>query len=512
MNAKRRLSMSRFLRILLLLAAGLAFGATLSAQQLWREGGSASGLALSGEDQAEARLYGRYTSGGFKAPSEGASLWGTGADAAAESHFKDLVLAGRFSFDLVSGKDMYGSMFTQPGYYPIDVLEFTPGQKVKQTYGIGGSLAWMNGSRWIPGASLRFEGINYAKRKDIRHTTYRQEVEIMPSLLYRGDGWAAGATFRWEKTSEFIQAEQIGSATSDSYYAFLDKGLRYGAYQVWDGSGIHLKEAGVDRLPVKEITYEAGLQASLGDFLYGQTSYRILRGEAGEKGYTWFRFPGYGLDASLAGAFSSGAGRHVFRADYSWSRQDNFETVLEKVTTGGVTTPVEYGSNPVYKQEMVSVGASYRLEAERGWELSASAIITYDYQFSTMLYPFVDEDGAMHLSSSIEARIPAGRFTLGAGILYMDLLASRLHELTRLDEKLEVSTEPFRLSDFHAREQEVSDAPRIGGRLSLRCDFPLQNGNPLFVEAGFDFLHAFQVELLEGRNRQATQLTIGYQF
>jgi hypothetical protein len=504
--------MSRLLKCLLLLVPGLAFSTALSAQQLWREGGNASGLALSGQDQAEARLYGRYTSGGFKTPSEGASLWGTGAAAAAESHFKDLVLAGRFSFDLVSGKDMYGSMFTRPGYYPVDVLEFTPGQKVKQTYGIGGSLAWMNGSRWIPGASLRFEGVNYAKRKDIRHTTYRQEVEVVPSLLYRGDGWAAGATFRWDKTSEFIQAEQIGSATSDSYYAFLDKGLRYGAYQVWDGSGIHLKEAGVDRLPVKEITYGAGLQASLGDFLYGQAEYRVSRGEAGEKGYTWFRFPGRALDALLAGSFRGGDGRHTILLHYGWQRKENWETVLEKVTAGGVTTPVEYGSNPVFRQEILSAEPSYRFEAESGWEVSACAEVTFNHRLSTVLYPFGDDDSVTHLTSRIETKIPWGRFTLGAGLLLRNVLGSHTHTLTNTDESLGVSTEPFRLDDFYEKELEAADAARIGGKLSLRYSIPLRGGNPLFLEAGCDFVHAFRVERLEGRNRQVTQLTIGYLF
>lgn len=511
MNAKPRHSMSR-LKGLLAILLGLVFCARLSAQELWREGGNVSGMALTGENEADAGLYGRYTSGGFKDPSEGARLWSTGAEAQAESHFKDLFLAGHFSFGVVSGKDMYGSMFTRPGYYPVDVMEFTPGRKVRQVYGIGGALAWKNGSRWIPGISIQFEGENYAKRKDIRHTTYRQEVQLLPSLLYQGEGWAAGATFRWEKTSESIQAEQIGSATSDSYFAFLNKGLFYGAYQVWDGSGIHLKEAGVDRFPVKENSLGIGLQASVGDFLYGQAEYRRTCGEVGEKGYTWFRFPGSALDALLAASFSGDAGRHVFLAQYNWLRKDNYETVLEKVTEGGVTTPVEYGSNPVYKLEELSASTSYRFEAESGWEISAGVELTYDHQFCTILYPFVDEDGAMHLESALNARIPLGRFTLNAGLRYRDLLASHMHTLTKVDENLEVSSEPFRLQSVYDLQQEAADALCLGGSLSLRYHIPLRGGNPLYIEAGLDFLHAFQVQLLEGSNRQSTQITIGYQF
>ena len=34
---------------------------------------------------------------------------------------------------------------------------------------------------------------------------------------------------------------------------FLDKGLMYGAYEAWDGSGIHLSESGVNGFPIKRI-------------------------------------------------------------------------------------------------------------------------------------------------------------------------------------------------------------------------------------------------------------------
>ena len=104
--------MSRLIRSLLLMVLGLAFSTPLSAQQLWREGSNVSGRSLTGEDEAEAVLLGSFTSGGFKLPSEGRQLWSAGAGARAEKHFKDLVLTGDFSFDLVSGKEMYGSMFT----------------------------------------------------------------------------------------------------------------------------------------------------------------------------------------------------------------------------------------------------------------------------------------------------------------------------------------------------------------------------------------------------------------
>ena len=130
----------------------------------------------------------------------GKTVWSTQAQAAATSAFEDLYLTGVFGFDLSYGTGMMGSMFSDPGFYPIDVLEFTPGDKVKQTYTIGGGFAWKNGSRWTPGATASFQGVNYAKRKDLRHTTYRQEFEIAPSVHYRGDAFEAGLTGIFRKS------------------------------------------------------------------------------------------------------------------------------------------------------------------------------------------------------------------------------------------------------------------------------------------------------------------------
>ena len=507
MKAKHSLSMSKGL---LLMCLGLVFGARAAAQDLWREGPNVSGLSFYTESSAQASLYGKYTSGELKDPSEARELWIAGAAAQAETHFKDLVLTGQFSFEQASAQDMMGSMFTRPGSYPIDVLEFTPGPKLMQTYGIGGGLAWINGSRWVPGATLRFEGVNYSKRKDIRHTTYRQEVELLPSLLYKAPDWAAGATLRLEKTSEFIQAEQLGAATSESYYAFLDKGMRYGSYQVWDGSGIHLKEAGVDRLPVKELTMGAGLQASWKDLLYIQAHYDR---SSGEKGYTWFRVPGATAGVTLALALHGSEGTHMLKAELGWARKDNYESVIEKITSGGVTTPVEYGDNRIYALRELSFDPGYHYYGNNGFQIISALHLFYDRQLSTLLYPFMDHDEAMHLKWDVDTEIPLGKhFLLKGGALLRGKIGEHRHYIDRDDENLGVNGSPLRLESWWDPEQEVADATRFGALFALRYNFFLPGGNPLFVEAEWKFLHALNITLLPGSNRQCATLTLGYSF
>ena len=60
---------------------------------------------------------------------------------------------------------MCGSMFTEPGYYPVDILEFTPGRKVREDYTFTGGVSAVLGNRWTGGLRVEFEARNYAKRK-----------------------------------------------------------------------------------------------------------------------------------------------------------------------------------------------------------------------------------------------------------------------------------------------------------------------------------------------------------
>lgn len=506
MNAKHSLSMSR--RGLLVALLGVALGSPLGAQELWREGRNIGGLAFCESAGAEALIGGEFTSGGLRTLSEAPELWGGVVRAQAESHYKDLVLTGHFSFQLHSGKQMMGSMFTEPGYYPVDVLEFTPGQKTRQTYGIGGGLAWLNSSRWIPGATVRFQGVNYSKRKDLRHTTYRQEVEVAPSLLYAGNSWHFGVTGLFEKTSEFIQAEQLGAATAESYYAFLDLGMRFGNYQVWDGSGIHLSEAGVDRFAVKEYSYGGALQASYKDRFYADVEYTRSRGLVGEKGYTWYRFPGQALEAKLLGA----VGGHTFGLEAEWRQQSNRESVIERVTAGGVTTPSEYGSNPIFERRSVGGGPSWSYESEKGWSLSAEAEVEAEAAQSTLMYPYVATEQLTVFRLLLEGAVPLGPFEIEAGLGLRGALGEHQHALEIVDPLSHVVSVPFQLEEWHELEHELEEALCLRTALAIRYNFTLARKAACYVQASCQWDHAFKVELLPGANRQITQLSLGYNF
>ena len=508
MNARHSHYTSRTL--LVALSAVLLCAQAALAQGHWGEGVNIAGEAANAGlgHEAEASIGGKFTSGNFRSPSMGKTLWSAQADAAAVSSFEDLYLSGTFGFDLSYGTGMMGSMFSDPGFYPFDILEFTPGDKLKQTYNIGGGFAWKNGSAWTPGATVAFQGINYAKRKDLRHTTYRQEFDIAPSVHYDGGAFQLGLTGIFRKNSEFITAEQVGQTKAESYMAFLDKGMRYGTMQVWDGSGVHLNEEGVNRFPVKQYTYGAALQASYGKLLYADVEYTRSSGEVGEKGYTWFRFPGESLETKLILTLPGDGMVHNITVNYQWHSMENNETVTEKVTEGGVTTPRVYGSNLIFRHKDMSTGVRYALAHKNGWKAQGGVSFDHARDLSTLMYPYFDDDRSLHLILSAGGSVGLGNFLIRGNFRFIQKIGERSHVMDLADENLGVKEPPTRLQDWWDREQEAADATRFVLNAAVRYSF--RNG--LYLEAETLWIHAFKVVLLSGNDRQTSGLKFGYNF
>ena len=501
---------SHFTCKLLVILGAFICAQSIRAQNLWEMGCNIAGEAVKADlgIEAEASIGGEFTSGKFRTPSMGETLWCATAQADAAAAYEDLYLKGNFGFELIHGTNMMGSMFADPGYFPVDILEFTPGNKLRQNYDIGGGVAWKNSSRWTPGVQMEFHGVNYAKRKDLRHTTYRQEFDLSPSVAFSGDGWMMGLTYSFGKTSEFITASVDGVDNAQTYYAFLDKGMRYGIMQAWDGVGIHLTGDGVDRFPVKQFSHSVSLQGSVGDFLYADVKYSNRSGEIGEKGYVWFRFPGHSVNAKIVGAIDTDAATHMVAAFYQWDMIENYSVVMDKVATGGVVTPVVYGSNRIFVNKSMSFGTAYAVRGWRGWKAGAELGFRNGRDLSTYMYPYFDNDEAWHMDLALQGEVSVWKFDISAIFRGHNLVGSRRESLEMVDKDSGVYSSIFRLQELWDMEQEITDSPQIGLEAQVRFNF----GPGLFIQAGCAWTHAFNVELLPGCDRQTTHLKFGYNF
>jgi hypothetical protein len=462
-----------------------------------------------------AQVWGGGEAGGYRQGFAAESLWKVGASASGSLRTQRTLFKGSFGYSEEHGKNMLTSMFIEPGYFPVDVLEFTPGNKVRQTYDLSGLFETRLANNLYGGGKAVYRTANYAKLKDIRHTTYGMSLLVEPSLGYRSDNVSASARMIYRKKQETIDAEQVGSATGESYFAFLDKGLRYGTYQVWDGDGVHLDEAGVGVFPVGEKAYGGGVSLSLGGDLSLNPTFQLdvqalaTDGKVGEKGYLWFRFPGYEVAAVLSGShllgFSSGRWKVAMTAKAD--RLD--EAVLEKVTTGGVTVPEIYGYNTVSDRAVEKLSAEYALSFISWFKsVGVKADVMTRQERSFLMYPYSYGANTVVYCVTLSSEMllgPVGvkaSFNGGAGKIVERQLSA--------PEGDEILTQPFRLQKDWDRKSEFMTAPHIGASVSLKWFIPSVKGLGLIADAFWR--HGFNITVLPGKNRAGATAGLSYEF
>lgn len=469
----------------------------------WQDSRNVAGIRQDSTSCSYAELYGRYEEGGFRDTWQASSTWSAGAVTESVLHLDRISLTGSFSFDQTEGYGMCGSMFIKPGYFPIDVLEFTPGRKVLQTYAFDGGIAYDISGSWTMGARMDFESSNLAKFKDLRHANWRLDMTVAPGVVYRRGIWALGLSPLFRKVAETINAEQIGTAES-SYYAFLDKGLMYGVHQVWTGSGVHLQEAGVNGLPVREYSYGGAVQAQYGD-LYADLEFMRTSGVVGEKEYIWFKFPGMSMDADIRYRWIRNSAGNNIRLHLDWKRQDMSENVLEKISENGITTVLNHGSNNILSKSSWTISSEYEhlheiMEFRAGLEFSMNEGI------SSQMYPYICTQSVTDASAYLEFVFHYGRFDLGAKGRYFKGWVSENERLT--SEESGVQSVPYRLQEWYDRQMEYDTAARFCADLIVRYNF--RKG--LYIGAEMKSVKAFDLKYITEPDRFSVALKVGYDF
>ena len=497
----------RYILILCLLACSMAVCAqTFSEVQrnsFWQGSQNVAGIRLDSLSRSYAEAYASYEEGGFRDTWQAPRTWKAGAVTESVRHFERVSMTGSFAFEQAEGYDMCGSMFMKPGYFPIDVLEFTPGRKTRQTYSFDGGIAYDLDGRWTVGADMDFESANLAKRKDLRHANWWLDFTVVPGLMYRSGDWAFGIAPSFRKVSETINAEQVGTAES-SYYAFLDKGLMYGVRQVWNGSGIHLEEVGVNGLPLREYSYGGALQAQYRGF-FAELQMSRMYGSAGEKEYIWFEFPGMKMGADLRYRWTKDDRESNVRLHYDMKRQDTDETVLEKVTENGIQTVLNHGSNRISSMSSWRVSPEYEL-LHRVMDMRAGVDFEASQGVSSQVYPYIYTRSLKQMSAHLEFVLRYGSLDLGVKGTYG---RGWVQESERLaSENTGVQSVPFRLQEWYDRQMEYMTAKRFHADLTLRYSF----SRGIYVAALFRSTEAFDLRYIEDPNRFSATLKLGYDF
>lgn len=445
MNVRYSRCMNRFSLILgiALLACVTASGQhqfdRLMRTNLWNDGTNAAGIRMGSREMSAAELGGSYETGDFRDMSQSGSQWSVSAGARSVRHLDRFSMKGSFDFSNVEAYDMCGSMFMDRNFFPIDVMEFTPGRKTIQSYGMTGAVAVDMDSRWKVGLGLDFKSRNASKRKDLRYSAYRLDMQLTPSVLYSSGKTSFGAGFIFIRNTETVSAEQKGSAET-APFAFFNEGLGLGNWQVWTGNGSRLKESGVTGLPVRQNRLGGSVQYSR-DNMYAHVTALWLDGTVGERQTIWYRYSGPEIEAHLA-AESEG---HTLRGTFQWYRLTNRETVQDKVTEGGISLVKEHGSNEIFKSNSLLIGLDYEYGSQ-DWDAGLDFTLSDLQRMAAPMYPYIYSRDLKTLCAKAMGRYRFGRWEIGLSAGYMTAAGSDSERTTGSATALSV---PVRKDDVY---------------------------------------------------------------
>ena len=468
----------------------------------WNEGLNAAGLRRDTTSRSYAEAFFVKENGGMIDFSSSDDSFTLGAQTESIRHFDRVSFAGSFRYAYFDGENMKGSMFMYPGFYPVDIMEFTPGRKIRENYSFTGAISTRLTKSWDLGARINFAASNYAKRKDLRHSNKRLDLEVMPGVLFHRGDWAVGAAYIYLKNNERVSAKEIGS-TAESYEAFFNKGLGFGVLERWDGNGTHLDEtgSGVSGFPIAEQGHGAGIQLQY-KTLYADLSAKHRTGETGEKGVYWHDFESTDVAADIVWSIRP---EHTLRLNFDWTTTDNSERIFTRETVDGITTTFYYGSTPIFASDRTRLSAQYELHKTQKWNLRASLSWQRTEGQSTLYYPYVKEEQIDEYIFATDALFHLGQWELSAGVtLRGGDRSSKEHDL---EAALETGAYPEELTSYTDYRNEYLTATRMGLSASLR-----RNIRHFYVDLGVVWEHGFALRWVAQPNRLRAQLSLGYNF
>lgn len=467
----------------------------------WNDGVMAAGIRQDTLSRSFAEVYFVKENGGMTDRSASDDSWNAGARTASIRHLEKISFAGSFFYDYFDGRNMCGSIFTVPGLYPVDIVEFTPGRKVRETYAFTGALSAVLGERWTGGLQVDFMARNYAKRKDLRHKNTRLDFEFAPSVMYRAGRFAVAAAYIVGVDREQIEAEEIGSS-AESYMAFFDRGLRYGSLQLWESNDLHLSTAGVSGFPVKQTTQGAALGAQYG-VLHAQLSYRFRQGETGER-IALHEFETHELSGAVALALGQAESRHEVRLGAEWQQLDNRETIVSYENINGVANPQMHGSVPIFGRRSLDVRAEYEWTTTRT-DLRAGVLGSFLDRESTLMYPYVQGQRLHYGSVWADWVQRFGHWELNVAA---DFRTGGFREReTRFETTAVPGDYPVRLTEWYDYENEYLTADRLSLGAGVR-----RHIHGFYIDLSARYERGFGLRFIGRADRVRAVLSVGYDF
>ena len=427
--------------------------------------------------ETKVALWGGVEEGWFRPMYAGTFQWSAGARAEGIRHGERTSWTGSISLEQKTGYGTLSSMFLEPGYFPMDLLEFTPGMKSRETGRLEAGFLTDLGYEYAAGVKATFQAGYQGKQTALRHSSFGMDVRVEPTLTYIMDdnmGLAMAYVFR-------LKTERLQLHPADGKSAFLDEGMRYG----------YVFDAGA--LPIREMSHGAAAHFYSEEAAAG-LEWTWKRGRADASGFGSYNFPGSTVSVFYEQVFLADEMDHVIRASYRRDRDQ-----LRKNGADGV------GFTAASDRLGRDVELKYEIRFLHGAVRRLGLAVDGHRHVDRSLSPISDlvkrNLGSATLSTS---------FSFGAVDLDLEALVGGGQWRDRGRSKDEREDMPYRQTEDWLRMMDYQMAPRVGAGGALTYHFSSPKG--LYIRLDGRWLHALRMTSMGGQNREIGNLTIGYDF
>ena len=198
-------------------------------------------------------------------------------------------------------------------------------------------------------------------------------------------------------------------------------------------------------------------------------------------------------------------GKNTLRGYVLYEYGTNRKSVLDKVTSGGVTLVKEYGSNKIRETGILNVGVSYEWTND-AMVFGAGVSFLDRRDVVSVRYPFVSGRELMSGDVRAYATLPFGKWEIGGEIGFM---AGRSNDsewtVSEVDSDVKA---PFRYGELYSVASEYETIPRIDAGLGVTRYF--RKG--LFAAVRGSMTKAFSPEEIPGSWRYCAGMEFGLTF
>ena len=427
--------------------------------------------------ETKVAITGGVEEGWFRPTYAGTLQWSAGARAEAVRRGEKTTWMGSVSLEHKMGYRMLSSMLQEPGYFPIDLLEFSPGMKIRETGRLEAGFVTDLGYEYAAGLKATFQAGYQGKQTDLRHSSFGMDARVEPTLTYIMDdnmGLAMAYIVR-------LKTERVQLRPGDGESAFVDEGLRYG--YLFDGGAF----------PIQELSHGPAAHFSSEDASAG-LEWTWKRGKADVPGFGSYKFPGSTVSVFYEQVFQADAADHVLRASY---RRDR-DQLREKAADG-------IGATSVSDRLARDVELKYEVRFLHGAVRRLGLTLDGHRHVDRYLSPISDLVKRNLGMATLNTSFSFGAFdldlnALAGGALWRDQGRSREE---REDTSYRRTEDWLRLMDYYM-------ATRVGVGGALTYHFSSPKG--LYVRLDGSWLHALRKTSVGGQNREIGNLTVGYDF